>query len=121
MKSSGPGAAPLVNGNVPAALCYLALAISGLFFLTLEPYSRDKEIRFHAWQAILLGLGIFGCYTLSIVLALLLPWALVAILGALTAVTGLGLVVVWLALMYKAYVGERLKLPLIGPIAESKA
>src|SRR5215470_12415845 len=38
--------------NVAAALCYLLGVLTGILFLVLEPYNKNRTIRFHAFQAI---------------------------------------------------------------------
>ncbi len=49
---------PGLDDNVAAALCYLALVLTGVLFLFLEPYNRNKAIRFHAFQSIFVWIGI---------------------------------------------------------------
>src|SRR5579871_190517 len=41
--------------NVAAALCYALGFITGIIFLVLEPYNRNRNIKFHAWQSIFLS------------------------------------------------------------------
>jgi uncharacterized membrane protein len=53
--------------------------------------------------------------------ATVLPWALIAVTGFVVLGLVMALLVVWLAVMYKAYVGERWVLPIIGAIALRKA
>jgi hypothetical protein len=52
---SGPSPASAANSglpnNVASALCYLLGFITGIIFLALSPYNRDKTIRFHAFQS----------------------------------------------------------------------
>src|SRR4051812_948564 len=50
---SGTAASGLTD-NVASALCYLLV---GIVFLLIEPYSRNKTIRFHAFQALFLLAG----------------------------------------------------------------
>ena len=40
--------------NTAAALCYLLGLVTGIIFLVLEPYNKNKLIRFHAFQSIFL-------------------------------------------------------------------
>src|SRR5438034_11442470 len=54
------GGAPQAAGleeNVACALCYLLGVLTGVLFLVLEPYNRNRNIRFHAFQAIFVWLG----------------------------------------------------------------
>jgi len=91
--------------NVEAALCYLLIWISGLFFYFVE--EKNKYIRFHAMQSILLFLPlmIFGW----------IFWFIFVILGWL--IWGI-VFVLWLVLMVKAYQMVKFKLPIIGDLAE---
>lgn len=116
-----PSAATPLPGYIIAALCYVLGPISGLLFLTLEPYSREREVRFHAWQSILFGCAALAVFLAGPMLSFLVPWTMLAVISfAEIALLMCGLVV-WVVLMYKAYVGERWLLPVLGPIAERKA
>src|ERR1700681_2740972 len=44
-----------LTDNVASALCYALGFITGILFLVLEPYSRNRKIRFHAFQSIFLN------------------------------------------------------------------
>ncbi|MBI3680748.1 MAG: hypothetical protein HY235_10155 [Acidobacteria bacterium] len=107
--------------NAAAALCYILGVITGILFLTLEPYNRNRDIRFHAWQSIFLFVGCLAIYFAEIVVAWILPWFLMAILWVVMLAVGMGFFVLWLVLMWKAYNGQKWVLPVIGPMAESKA
>ncbi len=41
-----------MSSNVAGALSYLIGPVTGIIFLVLEPYNRDKFVRFHAFQSI---------------------------------------------------------------------
>lgn len=100
--------------NIAGMLCYPLSLITGILFLVLTPYSRDRFVRFHAWQSIFFFITLV---VLSVVLRIL-PWPLevVFLFGLrLVALAGTG----WA--MYKAYHGEQSKLPLIGDWAENQA
>ncbi len=100
--------------NVAGMLCYPLSFITGILFLVLTPYNRDPFVRFHAWQSIIF---FFALVVLSVVLRIL-PWPLEGLFIfalQLLALGGTG----WA--MYKAYLGEQFKLPLIGNWAENMA
>jgi uncharacterized membrane protein len=110
----GPASQADLKPNVAGMLCYPLSFITGILFLVLTPYNRDRFVRFHAWQSIFFSLAMV---VLNIALHIL-PWPLEAMsLYALRllALGGTG----WL--MYKAYHGERFKLPLVGEWAENQA
>jgi uncharacterized membrane protein len=111
---------PDLHDNAAAALCYLALVLTGVLFLFLEPYNRNKTIRFHAFQAIFVWIGIMvASIGVRIVFDSILDgphtyWLLDLIWSAF----GLGTLALWLALMYRAYNGERWVAPVVGQMAE---
>jgi uncharacterized membrane protein len=110
--------------NMVSALCYLLGLLSGILFLVLAPYNQSKLIRFHAFQAIFLHIGMIA--TMIAIMAEtrilhLIPFVGVMISFVLYPLAGLGFFVIWLAVMYKAYNNERWVLPVIGPIAEAQA
>jgi uncharacterized membrane protein len=106
-----------MSENVAGALCYLVTVITGIIFLLIAPYNQNKFIRFHAFQSIFF----FVAY--------IAVWILVGILAAVThgigiilyPIIGLGFFVLWLYLMFSAYNNKRIKLPLIGDLAEKQA
>ena len=94
--------------NVAGLLCYVVGWITGIVFLVLE--KENTFVRFHALQSILTFLPLS-------VIAWILGW--IPFVGwALGALVSILIVILWLILMYKAYQGERYKLPLAGEIAE---
>ena len=110
--------------NVAAALCYVFGLLTGVLFLVLAPYNQNRLIRFHAFQSIFLNIAWIAVYiVISIVSVMLLP---IPVLGFILSVllhmaAGLGIFILWLMLMYKAYNRERWVLPVIGPMAEKQA
>lgn len=111
--------------NVASALCYLVGVLTGILFLVIEPYNRNKTIRFHAFQAIFFWIAaVVAWIAVGIVSSLLGAISFVgfwSISRLLYDVVGLALFVIWIMLMYKAYNGERWVLPVIGPMAEKQA
>jgi len=114
-----PGAAPAAAGgmseNVAATLCYVLGFITGIIFLILEPYNRNKIVRFHAFQSIFLSVGLIA---LNIVLNIILPFVATLVISPLIS---LGAFILWIFLLIKTYQGHKIVLPLIGPIAEKQA
>jgi uncharacterized membrane protein len=129
VQASAPAAQPApavgvgLTDNVAGLLCYVLGFITGVLFLVLEPYNRNKFIRFHAFQsiffniaiiAVMIGLSIVGVALNSIPMM----WAM---MGLLHLVVSLGGLAVWILLLIKAYQGQRFKLPIIGDMAEKQA
>lgn len=113
--------------NVAAALCYLVGVLTGIVFLVLEPYNKDRLIRFHAFQSIFLWVAIIvlgiGLSVLSIILGFIpmIGWIAGILMMLASLVLWVGVFFVWIYLMYKAYNNQRVVLPVIGPLAEKQA
>jgi uncharacterized membrane protein len=99
--------------------------ITGIIFLVIEPFRTDRFVRFHAFQSIFFHVS---WIVLSIV------WAIVGMmLSALShglflliqvpihLLIWLGGFCIWLYLMYSAYQGKTVQLPIIGPMAARQA
>lgn len=116
---AGAGQAGLTD-NVAGALAYLLGPITGIAFLVLEPYNKNPKIRFHAWQSIALCVAWIAFWiVMTFVLGLISIFALfLAPILLLLPIAGFAL---WLYLMWKAYQGDQLRLPLIGDFAAKQA
>ena len=123
-----PAAVPVVQSagmeqNLASALCYLFGWITGVVFLVLDPYNKDKTIRFHAFQSIFFNIALIPVYIVlgifSFVLSMIPGIRYLTLL--LWPLIGLAFLGMWLFLMYKAYNKEKFLLPLIGPLAEKQA
>jgi uncharacterized membrane protein len=89
-----------------SALCYVLGPITGIIFLILE---KDPTVRFHAMQSIVTFVGLFALQwilTLSIILVFLVP------------LVGILMFVLWLLLIYKAWMGESWEVPVFGKLAK---
>jgi len=125
--AAGPAPAAQAAGleeNLACALCYVLGLLTGILFLVLAPYNQNRLIRFHAFQSIFLNIAWIAVFiAISIVSLVLLPIpfqdAILSVILHLAA--GLGVFIIWLMLMYKAYNRERWVLPFIGPLAEKQA
>jgi uncharacterized membrane protein len=118
--AGGPAAAGLTD-NVAGALCYLLGFITGIAFLLISPYNQNRLIRFHAFQSIFLNLAAILCsFVLSIVFATLHIFGAFfgLLLGPLIWLAFFGL---WLYLMFQAYQGRTVVLPIVGPLAQKQA
>ena len=109
-----PPSASGLTDNVAGALCYTV--VIGIIFLLIEPYNRNKLIRFHAFQSIFLC-GVLIAVNIVFSALISAMWSLY-FLFSLMHLAFLGL---WLFLMFKTYSGEKIVLPVIGPLAEKQA
>lgn len=113
-----------IEENVASALCYLVFVLTGILFLVLEPYNRNRVIRFHAFQSIFFWIAamiagmVFSTISYIFVAVPFVGWLLYILLWLAFS---LGVVGIWLFLMYKAYNRERFVLPVIGIWAEKQA
>lgn len=125
MTNSADAAVPIaLEDNLAAALCYLLLGVTGLLFLVLEPYNRKREIRFHAFQSIFVTAALAVCWVVVIVTGMILayiPWIGGLLAGAIFLSLFAGGFVLWILLMYKAYINQPLVLPWIGPLAQKQS
>lgn len=111
-----------IQPNIAGALAYFLTVLTGIIFYIIE--KENKFVRFHAMQAILVGaagiaLGI-AISILSIVLAFIpfIGWIIIMVLNFGLMLGGL---VLWIFLMFKAFKGEKFKLPVIGDLAEKNS
>lgn len=104
--------------NMAGALAYFTF-IPAIVFLVLEPYNKNRFIRFHAFQCLFLTAVMFA---LGIALGIV---ALIPVIGLVTIplhfVIWIGAFVLWIILVLKAYQNQMFKLPVIGDMAEKQA
>lgn len=118
--ASLPSAVGGLSDNVAGALCYLGLLITGILFLVLEPYNRNRAVRFHALQAIFLNVAWIAVWlVLNIVLGAVHILGLVFGLF-LSPLIWLAFVVLWVYMIVTTYQGKTVVLPVIGPLAQKQ-
>jgi uncharacterized membrane protein len=101
-----------------AALTYLLGFVTGVLFLYIEPYNRDDFVRFHARQSIVLSVAWFALNVVVGLFVSILPHAIGGLLSFLQGLVNLGVAVLWVAVMYKAYTGERYRIPELSNIVD---
>lgn len=104
--SSGGGTEG-IDPKLAALLCYIW--IIGLVFLLI---TKDKFVKFHAIQSLLLGVAWF-------VITLVLGF--IPVINFFSWLLWPLYVVLIVVMMVKAYNGERYKLPVIGDVAEKSS
>jgi len=100
--------------NTAAALCYLLGLVTGIIFLVLEPYNKNKLIRFHAFQSIFLHVAVIIVW---VALRTVLPWGM----WYLMSLIDLAFFVLWIFLLLQTYQGKKIVLPVIGDLAAKQA
>jgi uncharacterized membrane protein len=103
--------------NAAAALCYVLGLITGILFLVLAPYNQNRLIRFHAFQSIFLHVACIVVW-IGFLFVSAVSGSLMIFLSPLI---WLGFFVLWIVMIIKAYQGQKLVLPIIGPLAEKQA
>ena len=127
-----PSSSPMPSGNptstglpsnVAAALACIPL-VGGLIFYILEKH--DQFVRFYAMQSIIFGGAWFLFNVVSWILKAIF-WSIPVvgpILAALwlfaSALVHLGLLVIMIIAMVKAFSGVRWDIPFVGPIARKQ-
>jgi uncharacterized membrane protein len=102
-----------------AALTYLLGFVTGIIFLYVEPYDKDDFVRFHARQSIAFSIAWFAVNIILSVFIAILPHAIGALLSFLLYVINLAAALLWVFLMYKAFTGERYRIPELADRVDS--
>lgn len=114
----GVGTTGGMSDNVAGLLAYVTI-IPAIIFLVIEPYNKNRFIRFHSFQNIFFHVAWFALW---MILAFV---GHIPVLGWLTILIwpliGLGGLILWIVLVLKAYQGQMFKLPVIGDMAEKQA
>lgn len=118
--NTGPSRPFVLEENLVAALCYLIPVVSGVLFLFVEPWNRNKNVRFHAFQGIFFWVGVLAAdVVIDIVFGGILGGdGSVAVLRLIWTLFRLGVLALWLVLMYRAYNRERWVMPVVGEMAQ---
>jgi uncharacterized membrane protein len=118
---AGRSASTGLQQNVAGVLCYILGLVSGILFLVLDPYNKNRFVRFHAFQSIFLHVAWIALWIVANMFRAILPWGLSLIASLFHLALVLGGLVIWVYVMLKAYNNEKYKIPVIGDIAEQQA
>lgn len=113
-----------MSENMASALCYLFGFITGILFLVLAPYNQSRNVRYNAFQSIFFNIAWFALWIVVSIVVLvfhLIPFLGLFISLVLRFTLGLGGFILWLYLMFKTYNGEKVVLPIVGPLADKQA
>jgi uncharacterized membrane protein len=113
------GRVGILSRTIAGALAYFTI-IPPLVFLLVEPYKKDRFVRFHSLQCL-------AFWLLLLIIAAAL-WIIGSVLGIipvlpmllLSTLIVLAAVVIWIVLIVKALSGESFKLPWVGDLAEQQ-
>jgi uncharacterized membrane protein len=109
-----------LKDNIIGALAYVTF-IPAVVFVLIDPFKRNRFVRFHAFQSIFLAVA-----TILVGLAMRILYSVLALIPVagfllawlVTTVAVMGWVILWLVLLIKALQGETFRLPWIGNFAE---
>ena len=107
-----------MTDNVAGMLAYFTI-IPAIIFLVMEPYNRNRFIRFHAWQCLFFAGALFILHAALSILTFVPVLALITV--PLHVLVSLGGFIFWIIVLIKANQGEMYKLPVIGDLAEKQA
>jgi len=108
-----------LSDNAAGGIAYITI-IPAIVFLIIEPFKRSPLVRFQAWQSIFFFVAWAIVNILIGVVQHLVPSGVFLTLTVLQLV-GLAIFVVWLVVFISAFAGKRIKLPIIGDLAEAQA
>jgi uncharacterized membrane protein len=116
--AAAPANAGGMAENVAGMIAYVTI-VPAIIFLVMEPYNKNRFIRFHAfqclffavaWTVLWIGLSIIAHIPIFGWLTILI-WPLISLAG----------LIVWVILLLKANQHQMYKLPVIGDMAEKQA
>jgi len=104
--------------NVAGMLAYVTI-IPAIIFLVMEPYNKNRFVRFHSFQSIFFGVAWIAIWVALSFVGMIpfLGWATILIWPLI----GLGGLIIWIILLLKANQRQMFKLPVIGDLAEKQA
>ncbi|MGB6729251.1 MAG: hypothetical protein WBE74_25375 [Terracidiphilus sp.] len=109
------------NGLSEAAasgLAYLTF-IPAIIFLVVAPYNQNSTVRFHAWQSIFLSISWAVVWIVLLVIGVIPVFNF--ILLVITPIAAIGFFILWVFVLVQAFLGKRLKIPLVGDFALRQA
>ena len=115
-----PQAAPAAQSlpdNVAGALAYFT-PIPAIIFLLIDPFRTIRFVRFHSLQSIVFCLTAFVFQFAIMIVSVVLSFVGIGfIIGLLSTLISLGIFVLWIVLVIKAYQGQEFQLPVISGLA----
>jgi len=109
-----------ISDNAASALSYFTF-FPAIFFLLWPAYKDRSNVRFHAWQSVLLCISAFVIDIILGVVALLTLFLGSVGVAYMLRILSLLWLVLWLVCVIQAMNGKRFKIPLLGSIAEKLA
>jgi uncharacterized membrane protein len=108
-----------LSDNAAGGIAYITI-IPAIVFLIIEPFKRSSYVRFHAWQSIFFYVAWAVAHILIEIVQNLVPTVLFLTL-TLWQLVDLAFFVVLVIVFVSAFNGRRLKLPILGDLAQRQA
>jgi uncharacterized membrane protein len=108
-----------LSDNAAGGVAYITI-IPAIVFLIAEPYKRSSYVRFHAWQSIFLYVAWAVVHILIEVVQNLVP-TVVFLTLTLWQFVDLAFFVILVIVFVSAFNGKRIRLPILGQLAEKQA
>ena len=102
--------------NVAGMLAYFTI-IPAIIFLLIEPYNRNRFVRFHSFQCLFTAIALIILHVALSFFSYIIPVLMFGVWGLL----GLAELALWILLVIKAYQHQMFKLPIVGDLAEKQA
>ncbi len=112
------GTVGILPEKLAGALAYIF--VLAIVFLLVEPYSKNRFVRFHSFQSLGLCLAAViagAALRLASFLLFFIPAVGPLLVLLISMLLGLGFFAVWAVVVVKALQGEMFELPVIGPFA----
>ncbi len=112
---AAPAAQSLPN-NVAGALAYVT-PIPAIIFLLIDPFKTIRFVRFHSLQSIIFCVTAFVLQFALGIVSVALSFMGIPFIGLLSTLISIGIFVLWIVLVIKAYQGQEFQLPVISGLA----
>lgn len=109
--------------SIAGALAYLTF-IPAIVFLIVAPYNKNRFVRYHSVQCLLLWIGILAAAALLKligIVVLIVPLIGPLLMFLLYVFFGLAAFLLWVVLVVKALQGQAFHIPILGDLAERYA
>lgn len=106
-----------VTPSTASILCYIPFVgwVAALVFLSSQRFKYDNTVRFHAFQGMYLAVA---WLIVDIAIGVFIGIAGVAARRAITGSLKLSILCGWIYMIYKTSMGEFVRLPFLGELAE---
>ena len=114
------GKVGLLSITLAGALAYFTF-VPALVFLFVEPYRKNRFVRFHSVQCLLFCgavIAMGAALKLAGVVVFLIPVLGPLLVAVIYVVVAMAAILLWCVLVVKAFQGEMFKLPVLGDFAE---